>query len=115
MMSTTKLFRFVLLALFCFPVSALAWEGTKEETGETVEIEQGTLVRSGRDIDVYNGDTGEYENVSGEDINRYGSTVELEVYNNDTGEYETLEMSDDDYEDDYEEDDDAGYDEDESP
>lgn len=69
-----------------------AWEGTDSE-GNTVEIESGELVRPGLDIDVYHSERG-YGTYSVENINRYGSTVELEVYNNDTGEYETFEMED---------------------
>ncbi|WP_260854797.1 DUF5334 domain-containing protein [Mesorhizobium amorphae] len=63
-------------------------------TGNQVEIERGNLVRSGNDIEVYDYGSGEYRDVSVEDINRHGSTVEVEVYDHQSGEYRTLEMED---------------------
>ncbi len=74
---------------------SLAWDGTDAETGGSVEIEKGNLVRSGLDIEVYDHESGEYRDVTVQDINRYGSTVEVEVYDNDSGEYRTFEMEDD--------------------
>ncbi|QOG05141.1 DUF5334 family protein [Aureimonas sp. OT7] len=85
-----------LLALTCSIIAfpALAWDGQDASTGESVEIQSGNLVRSGRDIEVYDHATGEYRQVTVESIQRYGSTVEVEVYDYDTGEYRVLEMED---------------------
>jgi len=71
-----------------------AWDGTDATTGESVEIERGTLVRSGRDIEYINNDTGESKTANVEYIRRYGRTVEVEVTDNDTGRTRTLEMED---------------------
>ncbi|PAP95248.1 MAG: hypothetical protein E5Y65_27295 [Mesorhizobium sp.] len=73
---------------------AYAWDGT-DTTGESVEIGKGNLVRTGRDIQIFDGGAGEYRDVTVESIRRYGSTVEVEVYDNESGEYRTLEMDDD--------------------
>lgn len=74
--------------------SALACGGTDTETGGSVEIESGNLVREGNDIELYDSEVGEYRDVTVENIRRYGSSVEVEVYDNDAGEYRTLEMED---------------------
>ena len=75
--------------------SAAAWDGVDAESGDSVEIERGNLVREGRDIEVYDYGSGEYRDVTVEDINRSGSSIEIEVYDNDSGEYRTFEMEDD--------------------
>ena len=74
---------------------SFAWDGTDTETGQSVEIGKGNLVRPGRDIEVYDYGAGEYRDVTVESIRRYGSTVEVEVYDYESGEYRTLEMEDD--------------------
>ncbi|MFD9899697.1 DUF5334 family protein [Mesorhizobium sp. NPDC059054] len=78
--------------LLLFPLNAFAWDGVDTSTGNSVEIEKGNLVRTGRDIEIYDYDAGEYRDVTVEDISRHGSTVEVEVYDNESGEYRTLEM-----------------------
>lgn len=82
----------VAVVLFLSPSLALAWDGVDSESGDAVEIGQGNLVRSGQDIEIYDHGAGEYRDVTVEDINRYGSTVEVEVYDSTSGEYRTLEM-----------------------
>lgn len=87
-----------LLAVAALSLSAsfaMAWDGVDSDTGDSIEIGKGNLVRSGRDIQIYDHGSGEYRDVTVEDINRNGSTVEIEVYDNDTGEYRTFEMEDD--------------------
>ena len=83
-----------LLLCAALATTCLGWSGSDIETGESVEIEQGNLVRSGEDIEVYDSGDGDYHDVSVESINRYGSTVELEVYDHTTGESRVLEMED---------------------
>lgn len=88
--------RLSLLAL-CFlvlPLTSMAWDGFDYDKGTYVEIDEGNLVRSGEEIEIYDYDDDEYKYVEVQDINRYGSTVEVEVYDYDTGEYRTLEMDD---------------------
>lgn len=81
------------LCLLSFPV--IAWDGYDYETGSYIEIEKGNLVREGEDIEIYDYGTGEYKNVEVQDIDSFGSTVEVEVYDYDTGEYRTFEMEKD--------------------
>ncbi|ORE87723.1 DUF5334 family protein [Aurantimonas sp. 22II-16-19i] len=83
-----------LLAIFCTHGVALAWDGVDTNSGDSVEIDRGNLVREGLDIEVYDHSTGEYHDVTVEGINRSGSSVDVEVYDNKTGEYRTFEMED---------------------
>lgn len=71
-----------------------AWDGVDSGTGGSVEIGQGNLVRSGRTIEVYDADAGEYRDVEVQSIRRFGGSVEVEVYDSDSGEYRTFEMDD---------------------
>lgn len=85
----------VLLALAILPPSQVgAWDGVDSESGGSVEIGKGNLVRSGRTIEVYDTDAGEYRDVEVQSIRRFGSSVEVEVYDSDSGEYRTFEMDD---------------------
>lgn len=72
-----------------------SWDGTDAETGAAVEIGKGNLVRSGRDIEVYDSGSGEYRDLTVENIRDSGSTVEVEVYDQESGEYRTFEMEGD--------------------
>lgn len=84
-----------LLALSMIAASQVsAWDGVDSETGASVEIGKGNLVRSGRTIEVYDADAGEYRDVEVQSIRRFGSSVEVEVYDSDSGEYRTFEMED---------------------
>jgi hypothetical protein len=84
----------IALVLTIATLPALAWDGSDSETGESVSIEQGNLVRTDEDIQILDEADGEHHDVNVASITRYGSTVELEVYDYDTGEYRTLEMED---------------------
>lgn len=81
----------VALIAACNP--ATAWDGTNTNTGSSVEIESGQLVRSGETVEVYDSSAG-YKSYDVDSINRYGSTVEIEATDSDTGESTTLEMDD---------------------
>jgi hypothetical protein len=65
-------------ALFAFAAPAAGWDGVDTESGAQVEIERGNLVRSGRDIEVYDYETGQYHDITIGDINRSGGSVEIE-------------------------------------
>jgi hypothetical protein len=80
-------------ALLATGSAANAWDGTNTNTGASVEIEQGQLVRSGETIDVYDSNEG-YKSYDIDNITRYGSTVEIEATDSATGESTTLEMDD---------------------
>lgn len=81
---------FLIIGLF-FISNAYAWDGY-DDNGHLVEIEQGNLVRSGEDIEVYDYDDGEYKDVTVENVSAYGNTVEIEAYDYDSGEFVTYEM-----------------------
>ena len=70
----------------------MAWDGYDYDTGASIEIGSGNLVRPGRDVEVYDYGTGEYIDVEVQSIRSYGSSTEVEVYDYSTGEYRTFEM-----------------------
>ena len=65
-----------------------SWDGYDVDNGHSIEIEKGNLVRRGKDIEVYDYDTGEYKEYEVESVNGR----EVEVYDYDTGEYRTFDM-----------------------
>ena len=81
-----------LLCFFVFFTLAnpilLGWNGHDYDAGEYVEIDKGSLVRKGKDIEVYHHDDGEYHD---EEVQGFNGN-ELETYNCDTGEYKSYEM-----------------------
>ncbi len=81
------------IAVFAFLSSpANAWDGYDWESGSYVEIDKGNLVREGRDIEIYDYGTGEYRDVTVEDMRSTGSGVEVEVYDNESGKSRVLDM-----------------------
>lgn len=86
--------RLVLAVALCAAAPAFAWDGTDVNSGSSVEIGKGNLVRTGRDIEIYDAESGEYRDVQVESMTSTGSGVEIEVYDYDSGEYRTLEMED---------------------
>lgn len=74
---------------------AHGWDGVDTSTGGSVEIGRGNLVRTGRAIEIYDYDSGQYRDVEVQSIQRSGGTVEVEVYDNESGESRVLEMEDD--------------------
>lgn len=84
----------LLLASLLASNPAFAWDGIDSSSGDAVIIEKGNLVRPGRDIEIYDGGSGEYRDVEVQSIQRFGGTVEVEVYDPSSGEYRTLEMED---------------------
>ena len=75
-------------------ISAFAWDGTNSNTGSSVEIERGQLVRPGRTVEVYDSTEG-YKEYDVDSIRRSGRTVEIEATDSATGESSTLEMDGD--------------------
>ena len=82
----------LVISLSLLSLSAFAWDGTDSETGVSVEIERGALVRSGRSIDYFDYDAGAYKSATVDSVRRVGRTVEVEVTDDDTGDARTLEM-----------------------
>lgn len=81
-------------ALWAASVPTSAWDGVDLNTGGSVEIQSGNLVRSGNDIELYDHSTGQYHEVTVEDTSRSGSTVGIEVYDTTSGDFRTLEFED---------------------
>lgn len=79
-------------ALFLLPAHALAWDGYDYEKGSFVEIDEGTRVRSGDLVEIYDYSDGRYKDMDVLDIDRTPSGVTLEVQDPETGERRTLEM-----------------------
>jgi hypothetical protein len=75
-------------------ISAFAWDGSNSNTGSSVEIGRGQLVRPGRTIEVYDSTEG-YKDYDVDSIRRSGRTVEIEATDSATGESTTLEMDGD--------------------
>lgn len=71
-----------------------AWDGYDYESGSSIEIDKGNLVRPGEEIEYFDYDKGEYRYGEVESIQRNGSSVEVEVYDHDQGENRTFDMDD---------------------
>lgn len=82
----------VLLILLLISLPIYAWDGTDTDTGCDIEIEDGNLVRSGNEIEIYDRNDGEYHNVEVESIDKNADSVELTVYDSETDEHRTFEM-----------------------
>lgn len=79
-------------AFLLLPCAAYAWDGTDTDTGASVEIEEGNLVRSGETIEVYDYDRGEYHNIDVDSVESNGSGATVEGYDTDTGNYVEFDM-----------------------
>jgi hypothetical protein len=75
-------------------LSLFAWDGYDYDKSNYVAIEKGNLVRSGKEIQYYDYENGEYKNAYVDRIRDSGNKVELEVTDSDTGESRTFEMND---------------------
>lgn len=84
--------KFLLLSVLC--VFSYAWDGYDYKSKSFVEIDRGNVVKSGRDIEIYDYKDGGYKDVEVQSVQRYGNTVEVEVYDYSSGKYRTLEMDD---------------------
>jgi len=82
----------ILIFSLLFASAALAWDGFDWDSGSYVDIEPGSVVREGNDIEIYDWGTGEFKDVEVESIRSSGSGTEVEVYDWDTGQYRTLDM-----------------------
>ena len=76
-----------------FAAACLAWDGYDWDSGSYVEIGKGNLVRSGRDIEIYDYADGKYKDVEVQSIRKtYSGKVEVEVYDPQSRKTRTLEM-----------------------
>lgn len=74
------------------PSYIYAWSGYDVENNTEIEIERGNLVRSGREIEIFDYSDGSYKDVGVESIQRLDNAVEIEVYDYQGNEYRTFEM-----------------------
>lgn len=84
---------FIVLLLSCFMLPAFSWSGYDWETNSYVDIGRGNLVRRGKEIEVFDYNTGEYKNYEVERVRNKGHRTDVEVYDWDTNEYRTFEMN----------------------
>ena len=85
----------IILILLVIPSVAPSWDGYDWERGSYIEIDKGNLVREGRDIEIFDHNTGEYKDVEVQSIHRYGNSVEIEVHDYSTGEQRNFDMDSD--------------------
>lgn len=78
----------LLLAPVLFSTQIFAWDGYDYDSSSYIEVESGTLVREGLDIDVYDYESGTYKTYEVDSVDS-GS---LEVYDYESGEYRSFDM-----------------------
>jgi hypothetical protein len=84
---------FLMLTAMIFSVNIYAdWNGYDWNTGNYVDIQSGSNVGVGQDIEIYDWDSGSYSDVEVTSINSTGYGAEVEVYDYSSGEYRTLDM-----------------------
>ncbi|MFD2677305.1 DUF5334 family protein [Camelimonas lactis] len=88
-MTQQQLCRLVVAATIVTTLAA--WNGTERESGASIEIEKGQLVRPGREIEYYK--DGSYHTMDVDDMRQSGGTVEIEGTDS-SGNSITLEMDD---------------------
>ena len=70
-----------------------AWSGYDWENGSFVDIERGSKVRAGREIEIYDYSGGGYKDVEVQSVKRgIGGKTEVEIYDPSDNSYRTLEM-----------------------
>ena len=82
--------KYLFLSVLC--VFSYAWDGYDYQSKSFVEIDEGNVVRRGKDIEICDYKDGRYKDVEVESVQRSGSTIEVEVYDYRSGKYRTLEM-----------------------
>lgn len=87
-----KYLAIALITIITNSTSVFAWDGYDYESDSYIEIEKGNLVRSGRDIEFYDYETGTYHSGEVQSIDRSYSGVEVEIYDYETGETRIFEM-----------------------
>ena len=78
----------LLTLLYFLPTQGYAWSGYNYDNGSHVDIEKGSLVREGNDIEIYDYNSGGYKTVEVESV----SSGEVEYTDPDSGETVTIDM-----------------------
>lgn len=76
----------ILLALF--PISVFAWEGYESDSGNLIEIDDGSQLKAGKEIEVYDWSDDEYKTYEVQQV----LDDSIEVYDYGEGEFKFLEM-----------------------
>lgn len=84
--------KLILVIALALSNNVFAWDGYDSDSGSSVEIEKGNLVRRGRDIEYYDYGSGEYREGEVQSIRRHGRIVEVEIEDSETGETRTFDM-----------------------
>ena len=87
-----KKINFLFFLTLLFPFSSFCWDGFDWENGAFVEIEKGNLVREGEPIEVFDYQRGRYIDMEVNDVNTFGSGVEIEATDLSSGEVRTFDM-----------------------
>ena len=84
----------LLAVLWIFtPCTALSWEGHDRDKGDCVQIDDGTELLEGHEIEFYDCSDGEYHRGNIESVTR-DDGIQIEIYDYDTDEYRTFELDD---------------------
>lgn len=78
--------------MLLLPCAVHAWDEYGYDGSSLVEIEKGNVIRPGRQIELYDYDTGEYRDVEVQSIIKSGSGTEIEIYDYDTGAHRIIEL-----------------------
>ena len=81
----------LVILLFFSTNSAYGWSGYDSESGTSVEIDSGNLVREGETIEFFEYGNG-YGSMNIRSMRSYGNHVEIEGFDHESGEIRTFEM-----------------------
>lgn len=84
---------FILILCLMLPTTAFSWDGYDYDSGSSIEIGKGNLVRQGKEIEFYDYGAGQYKSGEVQSVRSRGSKVEVEVIDSTTGQTRTLEMN----------------------
>ena len=95
MSTMLRLYMPLLIALMLFvPNNALSWEGHDRDTGDCIQIDDGTELFEGHEIEFYDCSDGEYHQGYIKSVTR-DDGIQIEIYDHDTDEYRIFELDED--------------------
>jgi len=78
----------IILILISIPTLVFAWDGYDYNNGKFVDIEKGSTVREGNDIEIYDWGDGKYKDV---EVDSFDGS-EVQYTDPDSGEQVTIDM-----------------------
>jgi len=81
----------LMLILTIIPTLTFAWDGFDYNNAKFVDIEKGSVVREGNDIEIFDWGDGTYKDVEVQSVDSYGGTTEVEYIDPDSGETEPID------------------------